>query len=547
MRRRGVGYNPLEPLEEFVFRKRFAIHPLPYYLGYVWFVAAITLLVPGIYGLVFETVGSEGFRVASDMFEFGVLFVVLGYVTTRLFMPTRRLKRDEALLLVVLTWIIVPMLVAWPVAQTLRIPFVDAWFESVSGFTTTGLTMFTGNVDPAFHVYVPAVEQLPKTVLLWRSFMQWIGGIGIVVVAVSIIARPGGAARLLYLAEGRSERIEPSVVATAKRMLLVYIIVTVVDVIAFHIAGMNWFDAVIHAMAGISTGGFSTRNNNIAEYNSVYIDVAACFSMITGAISFSDWYNLLIRGRIRRFLQSPEFRALVALLALGSAAAVAIFLRYGYSLYKAVRYGLFDIVTTMTTTGFQNSSLTNIPPVLKGLLVTFSLIGGSAFSTTGGIKLLRLIIAVKALQWEAESASAPRGYIPRRRLAWIILDDDMVRSALVLIFAFSATEIIGTLIAAMFLPPKWSFADIALETASALGNVGISVGITSAAMPLAVKILYIILMLLGRLEILPYIFAVHLLYSRLIEWTKARRGLELLETPIHMPAKKRSVKSAKRA
>ncbi len=533
---RRSGYNPLEPLEEFVFRKRFALPPLLYYLGFVWIVAAITLLVPAVYGLIFEKPGTEGFRVASEMFEFGVAFLLVGYIVTRLFMPSRRLRRDEALLLVVLTWIAIPMIVAWPVAHVLRIPFVDAWFESVSGFTTTGLTMFTGQVDSFYHVYVPAVEELPKTVLLWRSFIQWIGGIGIVVVAVTIIARPGGAARLLYLAEGRSERIEPSVVATAKKVLLVYSIVTVADIILFHIAGMNWFDAVNHAMAGIATGGFSTKNNNIAEYNSVYIDAAAAAVMITGAISFSDWYNLIIRGRVRRFLRSPELRMFTALTILGSIAGVLVLLRYGYPLYKALRYGIFQIITTITTTGFQNTGLTNMPSLFKGILVTYSLLGGSAFSTTGGIKMLRFIIALKALQWEAESAYAPRGYVPRRRLAWITLDDDMVRSALTIIFAFSATEIIGTFLAAMMLPPKWSFVDVALETASALGNVGISVGITGAAMPIGVKLLYIVLMLLGRLEILPYIFAVHMLYSKLRHALRARR-VRYVERPLHIPVR----------
>ncbi len=508
--------------EEYVFRRR-GLPPLLYYLGFVWIVAGITLLVPGLYGVIFEAPGSEGFRVAYEMLGYAALYFIIGLVSTRLFMPSRRLRRDEALLLVVLTWVLIPIAVAIPVADVLRTPFVDAWFESVSGFTTTGLTMFNGVVDPDFHVYVPAVEELPRTVLFWRSFIQWIGGVGIVVVAVTIIARPGSAARLLYVSEGRSERIEPSVVATAKKVLLVYIIVTIIDVLLLYAAGMDWFDAVNHAMTGVATGGFSTRSNSIAEYNSIYIDAAVVFVMVSGAISFSDWYNLLIRLRVRRFLRSPELRIFLFMLSLGSIAGIIALLKHNYTLLDSIRYAVFQIATAITGTGFQNTSLGDKPDIFKGLLTTYCLLGGSAFSTTGGIKMLRLIIALKSLQWEAESLSAPRGYVPRRRLAWITLDDDMVRTALTVIFAFSATEIIGTFIAMLILPSKWSFVDVALETASALGNVGVSVGITGANSPLALKLLYIVIMLLGRLEIVPYLYAVHVLYSRVLHAVRAAR------------------------
>ncbi|AEM39721.1 cation transporter [Pyrolobus fumarii 1A] len=512
-----------EVLEEYGVRKRLALHPLIYYLGFVWIVAAATLIVPALYGLIFHYHEPREYTVSIELLEYGTVFMVLGLLSTRLTMPSRRMRREEALLLVVITWVLIPLVVAWPIADVLGIPFVDAWFESVSGFTTTGLTMFTGSVDPVTGTYVPAVEELPRTVLFWRSFIQWVGGVGIVVVAVSIIARPGSAARLLYVAEGRSERIEPSVIATAKKVLFVYTIVTVIDTILLYVAGMDWFDAVNHAMTGIATGGFSTKNNSIAEYHSIAIELAAMFAMFSGAVSFSDWHSLIIKWRLKRFFSSPELKALLTLMAIGTIAATAALVRNGFGIIEALRYASFQIVTTITGTGFQNTGLGDKPEIFKALLTTYCLLGGAAFSTTGGIKMLRLIIAVKSTLWEAEALSAPRGYTLRRRLAWIVLDDESARRALTIIFAFSLTMVVGTFIAMLILPDR-SFADVALETASALGNVGVSTGITGADSPLALKLLYIALMTLGRLEIVPYFYAVHVMYSKVVHAVRARRG-----------------------
>ncbi len=510
-------------LEEYARAKKIRVHPLLHYQGYIWVIAAFTLIVPALYGLIFQYTSPKEVNVSLVMLDYGLGFLALGLLVSYTTMPSRRLRRDEAIILTIATWLVIPLLVALPVAEALRIPFIDAWFESVSGFTTTGLSMFTGSRDSLTGTYVPMVEQLPKTVLLWRSFIQWVGGVGIVVAAITIITRPGSAARLLYLSEGRSERIEPSAATTAKRVLLVYTIVTVIATLLFYLSGMNWFDAVNHAMAAVATGGFSTKNNSIGEYHSIAIELAAIAAMMFGAISFSDWYNLLIKGRIRRFLLSPELKMLISTTALATLAGQLVLMQAGYTLFQAIRYSLFQVVSSVTTTGFQDRSLADLPDAFKLILIVMSLLGGSAFSTTGGVKQLRLLIAIKSIQWEAASSAAPRGYTPRRKIAWILVSDEDARRAFTVIFTFTLTMIVSTLIG-LIIAPQYRLVDMALETASALGNVGISVGITSASMPVALKLLYIADMLLGRLEILPYLFAVYILYSRLVRSARAKRG-----------------------
>ncbi len=520
--------KPLETLEEFTRARRIRVHPLIHYQGYIWVIAALTLIVPALYGLIFQYNVPRETSVALYMLDYGLGFLMVGLVIAYLTMPARRLRRDEALILTVATWLLVPLLVALPVAEALHVPFIDTWFESVSGFTTTGLSMFTGARDSLTGTYVPTVEQLPKTVLFWRSFIQWVGGVGIVVAAITIITRPGSAARLLYISEGRSERIEPSTSTTAKRVLLVYTIVTAIATIILYISGMNWFDALNHAMAAVATGGFSTKNGSIGEYHSIAVELAAIAAMIFGAISFSDWYNLLIKGRVRRFLASPEFKMLISITALATLAGQIALMEAGYGLFQALRYSLFQVVSSITTTGFQNRGLADLPDSFKLVLIVLSLIGGSAFSTAGGVKLLRVLIAVKSVLWEARSSVAPRGYAPRRRIAWILVSDDDVRRAFTVIFAYIVAMLVSTFIA-LLVAPQYRLVDMSLEVASALGNVGISVGITGASMPVALKILFIADMLLGRLEILPYFFAVYVIYSRLVRSARARRGRKRLE------------------
>ncbi len=486
--------------------------PQLYYLHIALIVSSITLLVPGLLGLI-----DEGFSwPVLTLLGYGAVYLLAGVAWRDLFQPSYTLSLREAVLVAVALWLLVPVLSAIPVSVALRIPFVDAWFESVSGFTTTGLTMFTGEVDPVFHAYVPRIEELPYSILYWRSTIQWIGGIGILALFAAFAAGGSLPGHIAGLAEGRYEHIVPSVARSMRAFTRVYLFYTFVGVVLLMLGGQNLFDAINHAMTGIATGGFSTHSQSFAYYGSVWVEAAAIVVMVLGALNFADHYALL-RGNPSRLLRSAETKTFTVAVVAAIAGGLALFYSSRGALDQlTLRQVVFQVVSSASGTGFQTMDLASAPDSFKFLLSFTNIMGGSILSTTGGIKVYRLAVMAKSIGWSISSTlSGPTRYVARK------LGDrpfalENLEPVIAVVFLFLVTLIVSSLVSAVILPGR-SFADLLFEASSALGNVGLSTGVTGAAMPLALKIEYILLMLLGRLEILPYITVLVVL------WENARR------------------------
>ncbi len=494
--------------------------PSVYYVFVAFLISGLVTLTPVPLGL------SNGeINVATTFTIVGILYMVIGILWRRISASARPMLLGDAILSAILSWILVPLFSAIPLTLALNIPFIDAWFESVSGFTTTGLTIFTGEVDPDYHVYLPRVDEIPVMIQFWRSFLQWIGGIGILVLFAAFAVGRGIPSHLIGMAEGRYEHLEPSIARSMRAFIEVYAVLTVVAVLLFLIAGMPLYDAINHAMTGIATGGFSVRPESIAYYGSVLIELAAITIMLLGALNFSDHYAWL-RGESLRIVRNPETHILIVIIALLSYSATTILVSKGWPLPEALRLSLFQFISAVTGTGFQTMDIASAPDAYKLMLTAACLLGGSILSTTGGIKMFRLLIVLSSLKWIYYEVSTGPGRVVVRKLAGRNIDMSTMQQAVAIISLFIVTWLSATILLLIIMPYR-DITDIGFEAASALGNVGLSTGVATGGAPLAAKLVFIALMSLGRLEILPYLMAIGVAAYQAKLWLARRRRQRL--------------------
>jgi trk system potassium uptake protein TrkH len=464
------------------------------------YVSAIALLLPGTVALYLGEL-----NIATTLLPFSLAMLAVGEAWRRLLKPSRSMRLDDAIMVAVAAWILVPLLNALPISIALNIPFVDAWFEAVSGFTTTGLTMFSGEADSLTGTYVPSVDELPQSIQFWRSFIQWLGGVGILVLFTAFATGGGIPSHLIGMAEGRYEHLEPSIARSVRAFLGVYVALTVLAVALFTATGMGVFEALNHAMTGVATGGFSVHQESFAYYDSIAIEAAAIVVMVAGALNFADQYAL-IRGLSLRLLRNPETVAMMAIIVCLGSLGSLLLLHHGYDLASALRLSAFQFVSAVTGTGFQTMDLSSAPDDFKFLLTVACLLGGSIISTTGGIKMFRLVILVASFKWIYEEFASVPGRIVVRKLGGRDVSVRELQQAVAIVALFIGAWVAGTLAIYVSIP-GCSIVDAGFEAASALGNVGLSTGLTGASTPLPAKLVMLVLMSIGRLEILPYILA----------------------------------------
>lgn len=374
----------------------------------------------GLLSLVVAFMGAASFPVALHFHE-RVAFWPLGLTILAalalwafFYWPFRgkeELQLWHGIIIAGIGWLLVPALGALPLFLVARrlgggilFPYADftsAFFESISGFSTTGVTI---TLRP---------DLLPKTLQWWRSLSQWIGGMGIIVLMITILAGPGASTAILYYAEGRTEKIHPSVRSTVRTMWWIYALYTVLSALAFFSAGMPPWEALNHAMCALPTGGFSIWPDSLGHYRSLGIEIVAIFSMVAGATSFVVHYQMLSGGPqvLWRDLQTRSF---IFGLILGVGLTGLILLRV-WPAKEAFRIAAFQYVSAMTTTGFQTVDLSHWPETGKLLLTVGMVVGGATASTAGGVKVMRLVVVVAGIGWQIRRLLAPPdAFVPCR-------------------------------------------------------------------------------------------------------------------------------------
>jgi trk system potassium uptake protein TrkH len=372
-------------------------------LGLLLMMFSLTMLPPVLISFIYDEQSWMPFLKGFGMtLAAGILF----------WLPVHKSKRDlrlrDGFLVVASFWTVLGTAGAAPLyfADALSLSFTDAVFESMSGLTTTGATILTG------------LDDLPKSILYYRQQLQWLGGMGIIVLAVAVLPMLGVGGMQLYRAETpgpvKDNKLTPRITETAKALWYVYAAFTVTCMLGYMAAGMGWFDALCHAFSTVAIGGFSTHDLSIGYFNSTAVDLVAIFFMFAAGINFSLHFFAWRYVSIRHYSKDPEFRAYAGMLLAVSVVVIAVLLQHrhfdapGQTLIK----GVFQAVSIATTTGFTTDNFSAWPTVLPVLLIFASFIGGCAGSTAGGIKVIRWLLIYKQGMREIVRLVHPSAEIP---------------------------------------------------------------------------------------------------------------------------------------
>jgi trk system potassium uptake protein len=433
--------------------------------------------------------------------DFVAAALINAFVGLMVATATRRFRRElkprDGFLLVALSWALmsasaaVPFMIALP-----DLGFTDAYFEAMSGLTTTGSTVLNH------------LDALPQSINLWRHLLHWIGGIGIIVLAVAVLPLLGVGGMQLYKAETpgpvKDEKLTPRITETAKSLWFTYLAITVVGVVALRIAGMGWFDAICHCMSAIALGGFSTHDKSVGYFGSTVVEVVLALIMIVGALNFSRHFLALRNLSLRPYRKDSEAKAVLIVLG-GSVVLVTMFLWLNgtYSGFaESLRHSFFNVISIATTTGFVTENYEAWPAFIPVWMLFLSCITCSTGSTGGGIKMFRTLLLVRQARRELKLLVHPSAVIPIR-IGGVAIPDRVAYSVLAFIFLYFGTILVLTFaMLATGLDLVTSFSAIVgsiNNLGPGLGEVGPSVNFE----PLTHTQTWIctLAMLIGRLEI----------------------------------------------
>lgn len=422
-----------------------------------------------------------------------ILILIFGYSMTKLKVKSKQIKTKEALTIVTLGWVVVSIFGALPFVFSGSIPnFVDAFFETVSGLTTTGATV------------IDDIEILPKGILFWRSLMHWIGGMGILVLALAVMPTLGVGAFQIFKAESPgpiSDKLVPKMKDTAKILYIAYLGITVIETILLLFGGMSLFEALIHTFGTVGTGGFSTRNASIGAFNSRYIFTVITIFMVASGVNFSLYYELY-KGRLRNIANNIEFRVYIGIFLFVSLIISLNLIGHYESVLDAFQHGFFQVASIMTTTGYGTTDFNLWPSFSKALLFFLMFVGGSAGSTGGSIKVIRLVILFKLVKREFVKFLHPRAMVPIE-LNGKMLSSDVIANVTGFFFLYLLLFITGTLFISL---ENVDFLTAASAVAASIGNIGpgfemVGPTQTYSFFSAPSKIVLSIMMLFGRLEL----------------------------------------------
>ena len=341
--------------------------------------------------------------------------------------------KREGTVIVTCTWIVFSLLGMLPYWTSGNIPsFTNAFFETISGFTATGSST------------IADVEIMPKSILFWRSMTHWIGGLGIIVISLAVLPIFGFSSSQLFSAEVtgvQKEKISPKIRETAKRLLAIYLGLTIAQTLLMWCFGMSFFDAVCNSFSTVSTGGFSTKNASISYWNSSAIEWTVIGFMIASGINFSLLYYLF-KGRIKKFLKDEEMRTYIFIMAIAAILVSVSILNINdlswQNIGNTFRDSVFTVSSLMTTTGFYTVDYSHWTTVAF-ILLLLTIIGGSASSTTGGLKVVRILLVFKYCYYEFKRMLHPRAVFPVRYNGKVVKEQIITRTlAYVLLFAIFA-------------------------------------------------------------------------------------------------------------
>ncbi len=448
----------------------------------------ITMTIPGITALVYNE------DTYTSFFPAAISTILAGILLLGFFKPLKKqISHREGFLIVALGWILATFFGSLPfIFDSTFSSFTDTYFETVSGFTTTGATVLTD------------VEILPKSILFWRSMIQWLGGMGIILFSIAILPLLGIGGMQLYKAEVPGpvlEKLTPRIAETARSLWKIYIFLSISQVMLLMFFGMDFFNAVCHSFTTMATGGFSTKNKSLESFNNPGLEIVCIIFMFAAGINFSLHYRLF-NGKIKSFFKDREFLTYFSILFITTILITLCLYANGQTFAKSLLDSAFQATSIMTTTGYSNTNFDQWPAFSIMLLFILMFIGGSAGSTGGGIKCIRIMLLFKMVYREFITMIHPHA-VTSVKIADKSVSPTIIRSICVFVVCYLLLFIFGSLFMSLC---GLDFITAVSSTAASLGNIG--PGLSGVGpyenyqfIPDFGKWVLILLMLLGRLEI----------------------------------------------
>lgn len=477
-----------------------------HFTGNTLMLLAVAIIIPIIIAIIYN----EPQYIAPFLYS-AIISAAIGFPLARLVKAEIKMTLKSAMVFSTIIWLIACAIGALPYYLSGELSYLNAYFEAMSGFTTTGFSMFS-NIDAVSY-----------TINFWRAFTQWIGGLGIIFLLLALLRSTGVDVMRLYLAEGREERLRPSIKHSTRIIVYMYVSFTVIAIVLYLIAGMPVFDSIFHAFTTLSTGGFGMHNTSLLFYNSVWIEIAAMIIMMLGATNYALHYTVL-KGNWKEYFKDIETKVAYSLIILSTILVTLVLYNnqvYGNDLLLNFRFALFQMVSSITTTGLQTAFYPDILSKWIGLgtflLTIIMIIGAGSLSTGGGIKWLRLGVLLKGISWQVKSFILPGKAVMAKKIHHVTelqITDDVLRITSAFLFTYLVIYIVSVVIVLIY------YSDISraiFEVASALSNVGLSSGIMTPDSPALVKIVFIIDFWMGRLEIWPVLLLTAITINNIIK------------------------------
>lgn len=463
-----------------------------HYTGFMCMLLALVMLLPIVVAVIYRE-----YQYILPFIYSSALSGGFGLILFRFFQKEAQISLKTAMILSTGIWLVACAFAALPYYLSGNLPYIDGYFEAMSGFTTTGFSMY------------PDLDAVSFTMNFWRAFTQWLGGVGIIVLALTILSSSGVNIMRMYLAEGREERLAPSIRHTARIILYIYVLYTIISIILFKVAGLSVFDSIFYAFSALSTGGFTNHNVSLFFYHNIWVEIVAIIVMIIGATNFALHYTIL-KGNWKEYFKDIETKVAYPLMIIGSL-LVALFLYnnsiYGHDLLLSLRYSVFQVVSAITTTGLQTALPSEITNQWEGMgifiLTLLMVIGAGSCSTGGGIKWLRIGIMFKGVWWQIRTFLLPKSAkIPHKihHITDMRADETLLKLTGMFVFVYLLMYMISVIIVLLYYQ---NVSQVLFEVASAMSNVGLGSGLITSTSPYIVKIVFIADFWIGRLEIWP--------------------------------------------
>ena len=462
---------------------------LSHTMGYILWVEAGFLLLPALTACIYAETCWQQFLLTA------LLCAAAGTVLHLIPVKKAQMHSRDGFVAVALSWVLLSLFGALPYVFTgVLDSYIDALFETVSGLTTTGSSTFT------------AVSHLPRSVLLWRSLTQWMGGMGVLVLFLALTPKLGEGAVFLMRAESPGPiktKLVPKVGGTAKILYLIYVVLTLCEVLALRLAGESWFSAVCHSFTTMATGGFSIYDTSLAGASKAVMWIITVFSFLAG-VNFSLMF-LSVRGRVKEALRSEELWIYVGVVtATTLLLCVNLWAQAGVGFHDSITDAAFQTVTIITTTGFATVDFALWPTFCRMALVMLMFTGGCAGSTSGGIKISRIAILCKSLKRELKRLAHPN-HVSVIKMDGQAVEERVVSAAGAFIAAYLLVLLAGALVVSW---DNYGFQESFAASLTCISNVGPGLGILgpmenfSILSPLS-KLVLSLEMLMGRLELMP--------------------------------------------